>query len=298
MIDGSDSPVTTQTNTSCLNSIPSRLVSWLYSRLVSIAEAVKRVFSRGNMAQSESLPEARPLAERTSSEVKAEITFLHMPDPQVTAPSQEVEFDNEANRPLPVLNGGEVLCLSRKVEPILDGMKTIFEKLKQANSSEFSKGELRAEDIKQLCSKEHFDESIFMNLLGILKIADEKENLDNMPVVKKINYLLCCNAEQMRISAECFSRAITLIISINGITLPSVHERISSLAKKYSDTCTELASKEDIRELQEKVEDIQCLLDEGIKGLVWKQITLDADLQETLSDIREKLQNITQTLQM
>ena len=298
MIDRSDSPATTQTNTSCLNSIPSRLASWLYGKLVSIAETVKRIFSCGNMGQSENQPETRPLAERTSSEVKAERTFLHTPDPQVTTPSQEVELDNAANGPLPVLNGGEVVCLSRDVKPILDGMKEIFEELKRTTSTELSEAEKRAGELEKFINGEQFDNSVLSDwefeLYGMNKI----DHPQNMSEEDKYFYLLTYNTCDKIKYAHCVAKADTFIQSINGITSPSVDELISSLTNKYSDSCTVRASEEDIKVLQDRVGDIQVILDEGTKGLIGERIALDAKLQETLSDIRGKLQTITQTLQM
>ena len=296
MIDGPDSPVTTQTNTSCLNNIPSRLVSWLYGKLVSIAEAVRRVFSRGNMGQSESRPEARPLAERTSSEVKAEITF-HTPDPQVTAPSQEAELDNEANRPLPVLNGSKALRLSMGLKPILDGIRTIFEELRRVNSSELSEGKKRADDIKRSANGEDFDNYALLKWKAILHASQQIPYPHDKPANEKINFLLDCNARQMEIHAKCIGRANLYITDINGTILPSVDELISSLTKKYPDSCIELASLEDIKVLQEKVLEIQTLV-KGVKGCLEIQIALDADLMGKFSDISKKLQNLTQILQM
>ena len=298
MIDGSDSPATTQTNTSCLNSIPSRLVCWLYGKLVSIAETVKRIFSRGNMGQSESLPETRSLAERTSSEVKAERTFLHTPDPQVTTPFQEVELDNAVNRPLPVLNGGEVVCLSRDVKPILDGMKEIFEELKRTNSTELSEAEKRAGELKKFIDGEQFDNSVLSDWESELYCMGKMNDPQYMSEDEKKKFLPICNDVQKLEYARCVARADTFIQGINGVTSPSVDELISSLTDKYSDSCTDRASEEDIKVLQEKVGDIQYLLDEGTKKLFEEQIAFDAKLKKTLSDIRGKLQVITQTLQM
>ena len=297
MIDRSNEPATTQTNTSCLNNIPSRLVSWLYGKLVSIAETVKRIFSRGNMGQSESLPETRPLAERTSSEVKAERTLLHTPDPQVTTPSQEVELDNAANRPLPVLNGGEVLCLSRDLKPILDNMKKIFEELKGINSKGLSEALKRADDIKRSVNGEVFDNAALFEWEAKLIVKHQIYD-DGMSADDKIKVLEFYNDRQMKAYAICVARADTYINGINGAASPSVDELISSLTNKYSDSCTERASEEDIKMLQEKVEHIQVLLNEGVKGVVGKQIARDANLQEIFSDISEKLENIIQTLQM
>ena len=298
MIDGSDSPATTQTNTSCLNNIPSRLVGWIYGKLVSIAEAVKRLFSRGNMGQSDSLPETRPLAERTSSEVKAETTFLHIPDPQVTTPSQEVEHDNTANRPLPVLNGGEVLCLSRNVTPILNGMKKIFEELRRTNSSGLSEAEKRAVDLERFAKGEHFDQDALFDWEAKLHARYQIDYPHDMPENDQINVLRSYNVAQKKECASCLARAEQFINGINGITSPEVDKLISSLANKYSDSCTDRASEEDIKKLQEMVGNIKVLLDESDKGLVGKQIALDANLQNTLFDIRGKLENIIQTLQM
>ena len=298
MIDRSDSPATTQTNTSCLNSIPSRLVRWLYGKLASIAETVKRIFSRGSMGQSESLPETRPLAERTSSEVKAERTFLHTPDPQVTTPSQEVELDNAANRPLPVLNGGEVICLSRDLKPILDGMKEIFEELKTTNSTELSEAEKRAGELEKCVKGEQFDDSVLSDWAFELFSMYKMDHTQEMSENNKNNFLRAYNDARMAEYAGCAARADTFIQNINGVTSPLVDELISSLTNKYSDSCTDRASEEDIKVLQDRVGNIQFILHEGTKGLIRQQIAFDAKLEETYSDIRGKLQTITQTLQM
>ncbi len=101
----------------------------------------------------------------------------------------------------------------------------------------------------------------------------------------------------MEIHAKCIGRANLYITDINGTILPSVDELISSLTKKYPDSCTELASLEDIKVLQEKVLEIQTLV-KGVKGCLEIQIALDADLMGKFSDISKKLQNLTQILQM
>ena len=299
MIDRSDSPATTQTNTSYLNSIPSRLASWLYGKLVSIAETVKRIFSRGNMGQSESLPETRPLAERTSSEVKAERTFLHTPDPQVTTLSQEQELLNSANRPLPELNGGEVLCLSKEVEQILNGMTIIFEKLKGVKLGEVNKGECRAKEIKKLSSKKPFDEVVFFNLQGMLNVGFSMVvDPESMTVDEKINFLLDFNNKNMAVQNEFVQMFDTFINDISRVKLPSVQKLVSRLTKKYPDSCIEQASEHDIKVLQIKVAEIQVLLKEGFKKAVKEQIAVDADLSLRFSDISKKLQNLIQTVQI
>ena len=299
MIDRSDSPATTQTNTSCLNSIPSRLVSWLYDKLVSIAETVKRILSRGNMGQSESLPETRPLAERTSSQVKVQRNFVHTSNPQVTTPSQEQELHNSANRPLPELNGGEVLCLSKEVKLILNGMKMIFEKLKEVKSKEVSNGQVWAEKIKKFSRKKTFDDIEFFSWQGILNVGncmvvDSKK----MTVDEKINFLLHHNNKNMAVQTEFVRMFETFINDISRIKLPSVQNLVSHLTKKYPDSCIEQASERDIKLLQIKVAEIQVLLKEGFKKAVKEQIADDADLLQIFSDISKKLQNLIKTVQI
>ena len=299
MIDRSDSPATTQTNTSYLNSIPSRLASWLYGKLVSIAETVKRIFSRGNMGQSESLPETRPLAERTSSEVKAERTFLHTPDPQVTIPSQEQELLNSANRPLPELNGGEVLCLSKEVELILNNMTIIFEKLKGVKLKEVKNGEHWDKEIKKLSSKKPFDELEFFSLQGMVNVGfNMVVDPKSMTVEEKINFLFDHNNKNMAVQKEFVQMFGTFIKDISRVKLPSVREFVSRLTKNYPGSCIEQASEHDIKVLQTKVAEIQVLLKEGFKKAVKEQIAVDTDLSRIFSDISKKLQNLIQTVQI
>ena len=299
MIDRSDSPATTQTNTSYLNSIPSRLASWLYGKLVSIAETVKRIFSRGNMGQSESLPETRPLAERTSSEVKAERTFLHTPDPQVTIPSQEQELLNSANRPLPELNGGEVLCLSKEVELILNNMTIIFEKLKGVKLKEVKNGEHWDKEIEKLSSKKPFDELEFFSLQGMVNVGfNMVVDPKSMTVEEKINFLFDYNNKNMAVQKKFVQMFDTFIKDISRVKLPSVRKFVFRLTKNYPDSCIEQASEHDIKVLQTKVAEIQVLLKEGFKKAVKEQIAVDTDLSRIFSDISKKLQNLIQTVQI
>ena len=209
-----------------------------------------------------------------------------------------MELDNAANRPLPVLSGAEVLCLSRDVKPILDGMKEIFEELKRTTSTELSEAKKREGELKKFRNGKQFDNSVLSDwefeLYGMGKI----DHPQAMSEDDKKLFLTTYNACQITECAHCAAMADNFIQSINGFTSPSVDELISSLTNKYSDSCTVRASEEDIKVLQNKVGDIQVILDEGTKGLIGKKIALDAKIQETLSDIRGKLQNLIQTLQM
>ena len=298
MIGRSDSSATTQTSTNCLNNIPSRLVSWLYAKMVRIAEAVKRIFSRGKMGQSESLPETRPLVERTSSEVKAETTFLHTPDPQETAPFQEVELDNVANRPLSALNGNQVLCLSRDVTAILDGMKTIFEELKEAELRKISEGEQRAECLEKAKRGEHFDVSILdyweSKLHATRQIVYPPDSQESVI----IDCLVDVNARQMEIMAKSVAMADSFIKDVNETILPSIHELISRLTKKYPVSCTDLASEEDLNALREKVVSILALIKSGVTRAVMNEIAFDDNLSAILSSVDNKLQYLIKTLKM
>ena len=221
MIDRSDSPATTQTNTGCLNNIPSRLASWLYGKLVTISEAVKRIFSRGNIVRSESLPEMRPLAERTSSEVKAERTSLHTPDPQVTTPAQEVDPHKTASRPLPELNAGQVLCISRDVKTILGDMRTLFKTLRQAKLSEVSAGKKITEQLEKARRGELYDFILLCywewNLHADQKIVYPPDIQES----EKINYLVDYNRKRTKMLAQIASHARIFINSVEKI-LPSV----------------------------------------------------------------------------
>ena len=296
MIDRSDSPATTQTNTGSFN-IPSRLVSWLYGQLVRIANAVKRIVSRGNMGQSESLPETRPIVERTPSQVRAERTFVPTSNPQVTTPSQEQELHNPANRPLLELNGSEVLCSIRKVKLILGSMKAILEKLRVENANGSSKGEKRAEDIKKIGAEKYFDDIVFFQWEGVLE-ADQWPDPKNMTVDEKINFLLSCNNKLIEKQAGFVLMVGTFIQDIGQNKLPSVHRLITGLAEKYPGDCTDRASKDDIKTVQRKVVDIQVLLDEGFNETVRQKIAVDAKLAGIFSGIMKDLQSLTQKLQI
>ena len=298
MIDRSDLPVTTQTHTSCLNNIPSRLVSWLYGKLVSIAEAVKRVFTRGNVGQSESLPEAKPLAERTSSEASAKITFLHVPDPQVTAPSQEVELDKAANRPLPELNGDQVLCLSRDAKTILDDMKTTIETLRKEKLSKIAEGKQIAEHLEKLRKGESSDLSPLSVWHYKLLASQQIVYPPDIQESKLIYRLIDCNQAQMETLAQFVANTETFINRVDKETLPSVDKLISSLAKKYPVSCTDLASEEDITKLQENADFIRELFELSFESVFRKEIGLNGVVSGKSFEISEKLHNLTQTLQI
>lgn len=297
MIVRFDSPATTQTDTSCLNNIPSRLASWLYGNLVSIAEAVKQVFSRGSMGQSESLPETRPLTERTSSEVKAERTLLHRPDPQVTTPSQEVDLYKTASRPLPELNGGQVLCISRDVKTILGDMKTIFEILWEVELSKISEGEKKAEQLEKVRRGETYDFILLSYWEWNLDASQQIAYPLGIQESEKINYLVDYNHKQMKMLAQIVSHAENFINTVDKI-LPSVDILIASLTRKYPVSCTHLASEEDIKALLTKVENIQTLLRYGFTSPVINEIASDGKLLVKSYEIRKKLKNLIQALQI
>ena len=296
MIDRSDLPATTQTNTSYLNSIPSRLASWLYGKLVTIAEAVKRIFSRGNMGRSESLPETRPLAERTSSEVKAEGTSLHTPDPQVKTPAQEVDPHKTANRPLPELNADQVLCISRDVKTILGDMKTIFKTLREEKLREASAGKKITEQLGKVRRGELYDFILLSywewNLHAGQEIVYPPDSQDS----EKINYLVDYNHKRVKRLRQIANHARIFINSVEKI-LPSVDKLIASLTRKYPVSCTDLASREDIKALLTKVDNIRTLLEHGFTRPVINEIAFDKKLSVKSSEVREKLKNLIQALQ-
>ena len=296
MIDRSDLSATTQTNSSCPNNIPSRLASWLYGKLVTIAEAVKRIFSRGNMGRSESLPETRPLAERTSSELKAEGTSLHTPDPQVTTPAQKVDPHKTANRLLPELNAGQVLCISRDVKTILGDLNIIFKKLRQAKSDEVKTGERIIQQLEKVRRGELYDFILLSYWEWYLHAGQKIMYPPDSQDSEKINYLVDYNHERMKRLCQIAKHAKVVMNSVE-IILPSVDKLIASLTKKYPVSCTDLASRGEIRALLAKVDKIRILLEYGFTTPVINEIAFDKDLSVKSSELRKKLKNLIQALQ-
>ena len=292
MINSTDSFATTQSNSNCLN-IPSRLVAWLRGKLVSITKAVKRIFS------GESLPDVTPIAERMFSKVKAQGPFFNTPAPRGTTSSRKMELYNPANRPLPEIEGVELKKLCWGLLPILGGMKELFEVIMNANSLELVKGKMRGLAIENLGNQNNFNDNLFKDMAKQLKVSQHiiDERLE-MVADEKIKWLDSINKEQIEISRTCYQRARGSVDDIDHYVFPLICNFIGSVSKKYPKYSTELASEKDIRECQKGVVNLDRVLNTFVEGPVGDQIARDASLQTKLSDIRNKLQNIAQPLQI
>lgn len=292
MINSTDSFATTQSNSNCLN-IPSRLVAWLRGKLVSISKAVKRIFS------GESLPDVTPIAERMFSKVKAQEPFFNTPAPRGTTSSREMELYNPANRPLPEIEGVELKKLSWELLPILGGMKELFEVIMNANSIELCKGQVRAVAIENLANQSNFNDDIFKNLAKQLKVSQHiMDKLLEMNADEKLKWLDSINREQIQISSACGLRARRSLDDYNNYLFPLICNFIGNLSEKYPIYSTELASEKVIRVFQKGVVNLDRVLNIFVEEPVGDQIARDASLQTKFSDIRNKLKNIAQSLQI
>ena len=292
MINNTHSSATTQSNSNCMN-IPYRMLAWLFGKLVSIAKGGKRIFS------DESQPDLTPLAERMFSKAKAQGTFFNTPAPRETTSSREMELYNPANRPLPEIEGVELQRLSWEIRPIIGGMKELLTAIKNQNSHNLKTGAIRGVSIDALKNQDKFNDKLFQDLAKELKVSqDIIDKYLEMPADEKIKWLDSINEEQSEISLLCCFMADDSLKDIEYELTPVVQDFITSLIERYPSYSTELASERDIREFQKGVMNLNKVLNILAEGPAMDQIACDADLQTMLSNIRNKLQNLAQSLQI
>ena len=292
MINSTNSFATTQPNSNCLN-IPSRLIAWLFGKLVSIANAGKRIFS------GKSLPDVTPIAERMFSKAKAQGTFFNTSASRETTSSQKMELNSPANRPLPEIEGVELQRLSWEVRPILGGMKELLEVINNQNLHELKIGEIRGQSIDTLGTQDKFNDELFKDLAKQLKVSqDIIDKCLEMHADEKIKWLDSINEEQSQISLACCKMAGQSLNDIDNYLFPLIHDFITNLSKKYPSHSSKLASEKDIREFQKGLINLDKVLNKLTEGPVGDQIARDANLQTMFSDIRNKLQNLAQSLQI
>lgn len=292
MINNTNSSATTQSNSNCL-SIPYRLVAWLFGKLVSIAKAGKRIFS------GESQPDLTPIAERMFSKAKVQGTFFNTPTPRETTSSREMEFYNPANRPLPVIEGVELQRLSWKLWSIVGGMKQLLEVINNQNLEEFFKGGTRGQSIQNHVKEGKFNDMIFKKFAKELNISqDVIDECLKMKEHEKIKWLDSINDEQSQLSFTCSKIAGDSFEDINNYLLPIIQNFITILSEKYPAYNSKLASKNDIREFQKGLINLDKVLNKLTEGPVGDQIARNANLQTMFSDIRNNLQILAQSLQI
>ena len=292
MINSTNSFATTQSNSNCLN-IPSRLVAWLFGKLVSIAKAGKRIFS------DESQPDLTPLAERMFSKAKAQGTFFNTPAPRETTSSREMELYNPANRPLPVIEGVELQRLSWGLWPIVGGMKQLLEVINNQNTEEFLKGGIRGQSIQNHVNEGKFNDEIFKKFAEELNVSqDIIDEYLKMEAHEKIKWLDSINEEQSQLSFTRSKIAGDSLEDIDDYLLPIIQNFITTLSEKYPAYNSELASENDIREFQKGLINLDKVLNKLTEGPVGDQIARDANLQTMFSDIRDKLQILAQSLHL
>lgn len=292
MINNTHSSATTQSNSNCMN-IPYRMLAWLFGKLVSIAKGGKRIFS------DESQPDLTPLAERMFSKAKTQGTFFNTPAPRETTSSREMELYNPANKPLPEIEGVELQRLSWEIRPIIGGMKELLTAIKDQNSHNLKTGAIRGVSIDALKNQDKFNDKLFQDLAKELKVSqDIIDKYLEMPADEKIKWLDSINEEQSEISLSCCNMADDSLADIEYELTPIVQNFITSLIERYPSYSTELASERDIREFQKGVMNLDKVLNILAEGPAMDQIACDANLQTMLSNIRNKLQNLAQSLQI
>ena len=292
MINSTNSFATAQSNSNCLN-FPSRLAAWLYGKLVSIVNAGKRIFS------GKSQPDLTPIAKRMFSKAKAQGTFFNTPAPRATTSSQKMELFNPANSPLPEIEGVELRRLSWEVRPIVGGMKELLEVINNQNLHELKIGEIRGQSIDTLGTQDKFNDELFKDLAKQLKVSQNIiDKCLEMHADEKIKWLNSINEEQSQISLTCCKIAGQTLADIDHYLFPLIHDFITTLSEKYPSYSSELASEKDIREFQKGLINLDKVLNKLTEGPVGDQIARDANLRTKFSDIRIKLQNLAQSLQI
>lgn len=292
MINNTNSSATTQSNSNCMN-VPYRILAWLFGKLVSIAKAGKRIFS------DKSQPDLTPLAERMFSKAKAKGTFFNTPAPRKTTSSREMELYNPANRPLPMIEGVELQRLSWALRPIAGGMKQLLEVINKQNLEEFFKREFKGQSIKNIIHKGEFDDKIFKKFAEELNISqDIIDECLKMDAYEKFKWLESINDEQSQLFLKCSKIAGHFLKHIDYFLTPLIQDFITSLSENYPAYNSKLASKNDIREFQKGLINLNKVLNNLTEGPIRDQIAHDANLQTMFSDIRNKLQTLGQSLQI
>lgn len=292
MINNTNSSATTQSNSNCMN-VPYRMLTWLFGKLVSIAKAGKRIFS------DESLPDLTPIAERVFSKAKAQETFFNTPAPRETTSSREMELYNPANSPLPMIEGVELQCLSWEVRRIVGDMKQLLEAIEAQNLHEVKTGAIRGNHIETLNAQDNFDDKRFKDLAEELKVSpDIIDKCLEMHADEKIKWLDSINEEQITISVACCNMAGNALKNINYDLIPLIERFITTLSENYPRYSGKLASETHIREFQKGLRNLDKVLNKLPKGPAGDQIARDANLQTMFSNIKNKLQNLAQSLQI
>ena len=292
MINSTNSFATAQSNSNCLN-FPSRLVAWLYGKLVSIANAGKRIFS------GKSQPDLTPIAERMFSKAKAQGTFFNKPTPRETTSSRKMELFNPANSPLPEIEGVELRRLSWDLRPIVGGMKQLLEVINNQNLHELKSGGIRGQSIENLVTQGKFDDEIFKGFAQELNVSqDIIDKCLKMDTHEKIIWLNSINEEQSQTSLTCCKIAGQTLNDIDNYLFPLIHNFITTLSEKHSSHSSEMASEKDIREFQKGLINLNKVLNKLTDSPVGDQIARDTNLRTMFSDIRNKLQNLAQSLQI
>ena len=272
---------------------PHRMLAWLLGKLVSIAKAGKRIFS------DKSQPDLTPIAERSFSKAKAQETFFNTPAPRETTSSREMELYNPANRPLPMIEGVELQRLSWALRPIVGGMKQLLEVINKQNTEEFFKRETKGQSIENLINTGEFNDEIFKEFAEELNISqDIIDKCLKMDALEKFKWLKSINDEQSELSYDCSKIAGNSLKDIDYSLTPLIQNFITTLSEKYPAYNSKLASKNDIREFQKGLINLDKVLNKLTEGPVGDQIARDANLQTMFSDIRNKLQILAQSLQI
>lgn len=292
MINNTNSSATTQSNSNCMN-IPYRMLAWLFGKLVSIAKVGKRIFA------DKSQPDLTPIAERMFSKAKAKGTFFNTPDPRKTTSSREMELYNPAYRPLPMIEGVELHRLSWELRPIAGGMKQLLEVINKQNTEEYFKRESKGQSIKNVINKGELNDKTFKKFAEELNISqDIIDECHKMDAYEKFKWLESINEEQSQLSYDCSKIAGNSLKDINYNLTPIIQNFITALSKKYPAYNSELASEIDIREFQKGLINLDKVLNKLTEGPIGDQIARDANLQRMLSDIRNKLKILGQSLQI
>ena len=293
-----------------LKSFPSQLVGWFYGKFVTVSTKIKHVLSGGGSVPSADQPVSTSIGERavstTSNTNAQELTSLvtssasNVMTPAVGGASH-AESSNHltleqavANEPQPKLTKGELLNICKDDFQIVedDVQKFVSAFAKETNDS-IKAYSARMYRICTLNGKQGFNDAEFLRLANELKAKETVSHLRKLAPSEKIKLLTDLNVAKWTTDKKCL-KPIQFCQSRLKAVVPEYRGFVDRICASCQPNSAEPASKGDVDTVIKMVEQLDQFVSTFENGQIRDQIAQNGSLESKVSEIREKLKDLTQ----